>query len=246
MVDRNDALLRELDDEIRADKYRKLWEQYRHLIIGAIIALPVAAGVWQIYDGARRSAAEAAGAKFEEARRLLSENKAPEAAKAFTDIAASGPAGYATLARFQSASALVKNEKPAEAVAAFEAIASDGSANKVLRDLAKLQAASLRLDGADWTEMQNRLNDLMDEKNAFRSLAREIFGLAAMKAGKSDEARRAFLLVLADAKASQSQKDRVQGHMAGVVSTELAKTGDKSAAKNPADAKPDTAAPTSK
>lgn len=223
MVDRNDALLRELDDEIRAERYRKLWEKYWQVIVGTIVAIPLAAVLWQVYDARSRSIAESAGARFETARRLAAENKPAEAAKTFSEIVTDGPAGYATLARLQTAATTVKGEKPADAVPIYEAIASDNAAPPALRDFARLQAASLRLESADWTEIQNRLNPLTDEKNAFRSMARELLGLAALKAGKPDDARRAFLLVIGDAKTSQGQKERVQSHLAGVAAADLAK-----------------------
>ena len=47
----------------------------------------------------------------------------------------------------------------------------------------------LRLDSANWTDMQNRLNDLAADGNAWRFSARELLGLAAQKAGKTEEAR---------------------------------------------------------
>ena len=66
----------------------------------------------------------------------------------------------------------------------------------LLADYARLQAATLRLDSANWTEMQNRLNDLAAEGNAWRFSARELLGLAAQKAGKTQEARTQFQLLL--------------------------------------------------
>ena len=79
--------------------------------------------------------------------------------------------------------------KTAEAVAAFEAIAKESGVDPLLADYAALQAAMLRLDSASWTDMQNRLNGLAADGNAWRFSARELLGLAAQKAGKTEEAR---------------------------------------------------------
>jgi hypothetical protein len=230
MVDRNDALMRELDDEVRAERYKRLWAKYGTYVIAALVAIPVATLIYQVVEQQRISSAESAGAKFEVARRLAADNNSPDAAKAFTELTKSAPTGYATLARFQSAAALVKGGKPAEAVAAFDAITTDGSADPILRDVARMQAAGLRMETADWTEMQTRLAPLTDERNAFRATARELLGLAALKAGQADEARRAFLQVISDSKASAAQRERVNAHMAGLLAA--------SPAKAPADAAP--------
>ena len=222
MVDKNDSLLREVEDELRNDQLKKLWDQYGTYVVGAALALIVGLFAYQQIQAQRQSAAEAAGSRFEAARKLAVENKATEAATALAAIATTGPAGYATLARFQQAAAAVKADKTAEAVAAFDAIATEGT-DPVLRDLARMQAASLRLDAGDWTELQNRLTPLTDERNAFRAGAREFLGLAARKAGKNDDARRLFLQVLGDGKASQAMKDRVSTYLSGIIAGDLSK-----------------------
>lgn len=224
MVDKNDSLLREVDDELRNDQLKKLWNDYGTYFIGAAAAFVVGVGVYQQVQGSRLAAAQAAGSRYEAARSLLADHKAPEAGAAFAEIIKAGPSGYATLARFQQAASDAKADKITEAIAAYDAIAGDtGNGDAILRDLARLQAAALRLDGGDWTEMQNRLTPLVDERNAFRANARELLGLSARKADKTEDARKLFLQVLGDAKASKALKDRVSGYMAGIVAADLSR-----------------------
>jgi hypothetical protein len=223
MVDKNDSLMREVDEELRREQFSKLWDQYGTYVIGAVIAFIGAVAVFQGIESSRKSAAETAGASYDAARRLLIENKVPEASAAFGEIAKSGPGGYASLARLQAAGAAAKADKTAEAVAAYDAIVADTGADAILRDVARLQAAALRSGAADWTEMQNRLTPLVDERNAFRAPARELLGLAAGGAGKPEDARRLFLQILGDGKASAGLKDRVNGYMIGLVAAEIAK-----------------------
>ncbi len=223
MVDKNDSLLREVEDELRHDQLKKLWTDYGTYLIGAAALLIVGVFVFQQIDARQKAAAEAQGARYEAARRLLLDKKGPEAEAAFADIARSGAAGYASLARLEAAAGLVKADKSAEAVAAYDAIAGDSNVNLVLRDFARMQAASLKLGTADWTELQNRLSGLTDEQSAFRAMARELLGLAAQKSGRNDEARKLFLQVISDAKASQGQKDRVSGYLSALVSADLGK-----------------------
>lgn len=223
MVDKNDSLLREVEDELRQDELKKLWDRYGTYLLAAAALLIIGVFVFQQFDASRKAAAEAEGARFEAARRLLLEKKTPEAEAAFAEIAKSASTGYASLARLEAAAGLVKAEKSAEAVAAYDAIAADTSASPILRDFARLQAASLKLGTADWSELQNRLGGLTDEQNAFRALARELLGLAAQRAGRNDDARKLFLQVIGDAKASQSQKDRVSGFLSALVAADMSK-----------------------
>jgi hypothetical protein len=223
MVDKNDSLLREVDDELRRDQIKKLWDRYGTYVVGAMIAFVASVGLYQFVEQRRIAAAQTAGSAYEAARKLIVEKKTDAAAKALSDLSSSGPAGYAALARLQIAAAAAKSDKVPEAVAAYDAIVADSAADPVLSDLARLQAAALRLGTGDWTELQNRLTPLVDERNAFRAQARELLGLAAQAAKKPDEARRLFLQVLGDAKSSTGLKDRVTGYMASLVAADLAK-----------------------
>lgn len=223
MVDKNDSLLREVEDELRQDQLKKLWDAYSKYVFGAAALFIGGVFIYQQVEHSRVAAAQDAGGRFEAARRLQQDNKATEAAAAFQALSQKGPAGYVTLARLQSAAAAVKADKTAEAVAVYDAIAADGTADAISRDFARMQAAALQLATADWTEMQNRLTPLVDERNAFRATARELMGLAARKAGKNDEARKLFIQVISDAKASQPLKDRVSGHMSALVAADLSK-----------------------
>jgi hypothetical protein len=219
MVDKNDSLLREVEDELRQDQLKKLWANYSKFVFGAAALFIGGVFIYQQLEHSRVAAAQEAGARYEVARRLQQDNKPTE----FQALAQKGPAGYVTLARFQSAAASVKADKTADAVAAYDAIAADGAADPISRDFARMQAAALQLATADWTEMQNRLTPLVDERNAFRATARELLGLAARKAGKNDEARKLFIQVISDGKASQPLKDRVSGHMSALVAADLSK-----------------------
>ena len=116
----------------------------------------------------------------------------------------------------------------------------------MLFDLARLQAAALRLDAADWTEMQNRLTPLVDERNAFRANARELLGLAARNANRTEDARKLFLQVLGDAKASKALKDRVTGYMQGIAVADFTKATAPAAAPATPPVAPATSEPTKK
>ena len=81
----------------------------------------------------------------------------------------------------------------------------------------------LRLDSANWTEMQNRLNDLAADGNAWRFSARELLGLAAQKAGKTEEARTQFQRLLGDRNTPPSIGERARVMLAMLTEAELAK-----------------------
>jgi hypothetical protein len=247
MVDKNDTLWREIEEEVRRERFAKLWNKYGTYLIAAGALLIVAVAGFQYYRNMSARAAEEAGAKFEAARDLIADKKPEEAAKMLSEITASKAGGYAALADLQLAGMQAKEGKSAEALATYEALANNTSADPLLRGFARLQAAALRLGEADFTEMQNRLTDLAGDSSPWRGTARELLGVSAFKAGKIDEARKYMEQILADQTSSQAARERAEMVMGNIVARDLANTTPASDAKtsaNPAaattEAKPDT------
>ena len=214
MIDQRDSLAREVDEELRREQLLKLWETYGTYIVAAIALIVVGVGGVKYYQHRSAVAAEAAGARLTAATRRSAQDDRAEAQKVLEDLGKSGPPGYATLAKFRLAAADREAGRLTEAASAYEAIANEGAGDRLLADYARLQAASLKLDTASWTDMQNRLNDLAGDGNPWRASARELLGLAALKAGKTDEARQQFQRLLSDRDTPPSISERARIMMA--------------------------------
>jgi hypothetical protein len=225
MVNPGDIFIREVDEEVKRDQLMQIWQRYGILIVAGIVLLLGGVAGYKWLEARRVTAAGEAGTRYEAATVAAQGGQSDDALKAFEAIAKSAPAGYQTLAQLRIAGAAAKSGKTADAVAGFEAVAKDGSADQIFRDFASLQAAMLRLDAGDFTELQNRLNPLLDDKNAWHAGARELLGLAAYKAGKLEEARKAFEQLLGDRSMPQGMAERVQVMLAIVTEAELAKGG---------------------
>jgi hypothetical protein len=221
MVDQRDSLAREIDEELRREQLFKLWERYGIHLVAAAILVIAGIGGYKYYEHRRAVAAEAAGASLALAAREAGQNKA-DVQKTLEGLAANAPASYAVIARLRLAAAEREAGKTAEAAAAFEAIAKESSVDPLLSDYAQLQAATLRLDGASWTDMQNRLNSLAADGNPWRFSARELLGLAAQKAGKTDEARAEFTRLLSDRGTPPGISERARIMLAMLTEAELA------------------------
>lgn len=238
MADQTDHFVREVQEEMRRERLASVWDRYGIFILAAAVLLILGVASYQYAQYSNRVAREAAGIEFESAAQLAAQGKEKEALGAFETMIKNAPPGYGTLARLRVAGAFAAKGKRDEAVAAYDAVTKDTSADALLRDYATLQAALLRVDSADWTEMQNRLKDLVSDNNAWRAPARELLGLAAMKAGNRDEARKAFEQILADSAAPPATAQRARILMTILTEAALAKAaepGDAAGAK-PGDA----------
>ncbi len=174
-------IFREVDEEVRRDKALEFWKKYQVYLIALIVLVVAGAGAWRFYETRSRAQAEAAGTRYEEAAQLVRDGKTAQADEALRAIIAEGPPGYALLARFAAASNLAGGDAD-KAVGLYEGLANDSSVNSTLRDVARLRAAVLRLDTADYREMRTRLEPLTQVGGAFRNSAREYLAIAAFKA----------------------------------------------------------------
>ena len=102
------------------------------------------------------------------------------------------------LARFQLAAAEAKAGETDKAVADYDALAVDPSVDPILQGHATLQAAALRLDKADYAEMERRLKPLIDSGSAWQFSARELLGLTAYRLNNMNEAERQFSALVGD------------------------------------------------
>lgn len=217
----SDMLLREANEELRREQMEKFWKAYSPYVYGMGAAILVGVFGFQQWKARALTQAQQAGDTYSGAVQTITDGKTDAGRKALADIAKDGPAGYASLAQLQIASADIKAGKTKEAVAALDALAADASADQFLRDAARLKAAAVRIDSAEWTEMQNRLTALLDPASPWRYPARELIGLAAFKAGRMSDAKQSFQELLSDPRTPPSLSQRAQVVMGQIVAAEL-------------------------
>ena len=242
-----DSLLREVDEELRREQFQRLWEQYGTYMLAGAVALLLSVGGYKWWEGRNAAAAEQAGSQFEQALDAATAGNEAEAQKLLRTIGSSST-GYASLAQLALAGQALKSGNTEAASAAYEAAAKQAS-DDLIRDYARLQSISLKIDTADFTEVQNRLNDLIGDKSPWRYMARELLGVAAIKAGKLDDARNVLAPLSVDPRASAAVRERAGALMSVVIAAELARSApgkvelEKTADANGADAGGGTAAP---
>jgi hypothetical protein len=199
----------EVDEEVRRERFKKLWERWGGFIVAAAVLLVVGVGAWRGWQYLETKKAQEAGAAFEAALTLSQADKHEEAQAAFAKIAADAPGGYRTLARFREAAELSLRDRAA-AVKAYDGLSADGSLGRTLQDLAAVRAGLLLVDTAPVSEMQSRLEALTAGDRPFRHTAREVIALSAWRAGEVATARRWFDMIMTDTETPRSTRSRVE------------------------------------
>ncbi|MBR0847297.1 tetratricopeptide repeat protein [Bradyrhizobium diazoefficiens] len=182
-------LFDEVDEEVRREQLKKLWDKYSIYFIALMVLIVAAVGGWRGYQYFEAKKAAEAGAAFEKAVELSEQDKHAEAEAAFTEIAAKAPSGYRTLARLRAAAeAAVRDPKAGAKM--YDDIAADRSVGGEWQDLAKIRAAGLLLDSASYADMQQRLEASAAPNSTFRHTAREMLALSAWRNNDATAARK--------------------------------------------------------
>jgi len=202
-------IFQEVDEEVRREQLKKLWEHYGGYLIAACIVVVIGVGGWRGYQWWQAKQAAQSGAAFEQAVTLAESGKHQEAATAFAKLSADGTAGYRVLARLREAAELATADRKA-AIAAYDAIAGDSRAGQVVQDLAAVRAGFLLVDTAPYPEIVRRLEAAAAPDRAFRHSAREILALSAWKSGDMAAARRWTEMIMADPQTPPGQRSRAQ------------------------------------
>lgn len=203
-----DSLLREIDEDLRQERYAKLWKRYSHYVIGAAVALVVGVAAfkgWQAYDIRSR---RADGERLAAAMSLAASGKLDSAQAAFAKMAGDARQGYALLARFQEAGLLAQGGDRAGAIAAYRELAGDSGVDAMYRDLAVLLGVMHEMDGGATGDLVRRLAPLTADDNPWRHSAKELTAMLALRNGEREKARALFTTLANDNAAPQGARAR--------------------------------------
>jgi hypothetical protein len=199
----------EVDEEVRREQFKKLWERYGSLFVALAFLIVAAVAGWRGYQYWQDKKAAETGAKFTAAALLAEQGKHEEAEKAFARVAGEGTAGYRVLARLREAAELAARD-PKAAVAAYDDIAANSSTGQPLKDLAAVRAAMLLLDSAPLAEITRRLEPIAAAGAPFRHSARELLAFASWKAGDTAGMRKWTTLIRGDQETPAALRQRVE------------------------------------
>jgi hypothetical protein len=207
VADTDDGLFREVDDDVRQDEYKKLWNRYgKYFTTLTVVAVAGVAALqgWKFYQV---KLAEDAGVVYLDAVKKAASGKADDALAA---LAAVKHEGFGQLAKLQEARIIAEKGDTEKAVAAFDAIAADASTDPALADLARIKAAYLLVDTKTPDELLARLGRYDKAGAVWRNEAREVFGLSAWRIKDYAMADRYMNAVFTDKDAPASMRQRAQ------------------------------------
>lgn len=203
-------IFREVDEDVRAQEYVRLWKTYGKYVIAGMFAIVVGTAASVAWRNYQTNKMRAEGDEYAAAKALYDDGKYADAATAFETMGQKAGAGYALVARLQAAEALIKAGKTDEAIKAYDAIAADGSYDKAYRDLATLSSVMQQMDTGDPGVLKGRLEAINTEDNAWRFSAQELLAALALRTGATDIAKDLFKELSGSSDAPSGIRDRAK------------------------------------
>ena len=202
-------LFDEVDEEVRREQLKKLWDRYSIYIIAAALLIIAAVAGWRGYEYLETQKAAEAGAAFDAALELAEQNKHVEAQAAFEKLATTAPAGYRMLARLRAAGELATRD-PQAGAKMYDELAADRSIGAEQQDLARIRAAGLMLDTDSYPNMLQRLEAATKPDATFRHTARELLALSAWRANDMTAARQWLDMIASDGETPSAMRSRAE------------------------------------
>ena len=203
----SDDLFREVDEEVRQDRYIKIWKRYGiyvSALVVTIILITVGVVVWRDIE---RSALESSSEVLISAIESSSDRQ-NEALEQFKIIGDEGNEGYRLLAKLREGAILSKMGDISGAVLVYDSIALDNSQDVIYRDLASVLAVSHGMSIMSLGEVEDRLASIIVEINPWRYSARELLATAIMVSGDKKRAIKEFKPLVDDIKAPAGVRAR--------------------------------------
>ena len=202
-------LFDEVDEEVRREQLKKLWDRYSIYIIAAALLIIAAVAGWRGYEYLEAQKAAEAGAAFDAALDLAEQNKHAEAQAAFDKLATTAPAGYRMLARLRAAGEVAASD-PQAGAKLYDELAADRSIGTEQQDLARIRAAGLLLDTDSYPNMLQRLEAATKPDATFRHTARELLALSAWRANDITSARQWLDMIASDGETPAAMRSRAE------------------------------------
>lgn len=196
MQEKFDEFLEEVQNDIRQEKYMRIWEQYGKIISSAVtgvIVLVAAFTLWQNYSHKKQLELSD---KFLHAQNYMYQGKFDEAVAIFDSMGTSNTKVYGYLRDFQKAAILLASsdaEKHAQATKIYEEAMANSSLPQSIRDLARLLFAKVGIAAGKTVEDTRKvLEPLLVEGQSWRFFALEMISEMQFKAGEIEKSLEGF------------------------------------------------------
>lgn len=209
-----DAFIREIDEEIKNDRIKKLWDQYGLFIILFVIAAVSAAVSYETFKSWKEKRNQQYSNSYAYALNLQNQGRYAESLEVLEKMKEADNGIYSDVAEIQIANILVDQGKTNEAVKILEEVVNKKSFNKQMRDVATIKLASYKLDTAPSEEIRKLIVPYTESENSWTNIARELLAMLAVRDADFAQAKKLYNDIANSTGATETLKARAKDMLA--------------------------------
>lgn len=212
--DYTDAFIREVDEDVKNDNFKVLWEKYGAYIV-AFVVIAVTAAVcfdrvkaWQVERNQIRTENYMAAAQLKE--------NPDETIAALQQINSENNGIFSDFAKLQIANILFTQNKNDEALTTLQSIIDDKDADRAVKNIALIKLASYKVDTASRAEMEQLLQPVLQNNGSWTPLASDLLAMAAIREGDIETAKQIYSDILKVKDLPEGFKTKVQDMLTSI------------------------------
>lgn len=212
-----DALIREVNDDLREEQMNLLWKRYGNVIIGAAVFVVVIVAGYQGWKSYSASIRMSEGEAFYAAEIAAKDGNNQDALSQLANLGQSGKSGYGVLAQFHQAAILSGQGDAMGAAFVYKSIADSNSSHSDIGGLALILGALQEIkSSSNRDDLYKRLNGANTDDNPWRFSIREVLALVEIEAGNKENAAMLLGLLATDNGTPEGIKSRARKLLAGL------------------------------
>ena len=203
-----DALLREVVDEVKNEQLQQIWNKYGLFIIVGIALILTATISFESIKTWRDKKNQELSNAYSVAMSLHDQGRLDESLDVYTSLSDKASGIYQDLSRLQMANIKIAQNKKDEAFDILQNLVDDKNALKQLRDVAAIKLASYKLDTtASAEEIEALLKPLADDEKT-SNIATELLAMLYIREGDIEKAKNEYSKITVSENASANVKSR--------------------------------------
>ena len=203
-----DAFIREIDEDVKNDNLKVLWNRYGIFIILFVVLAVSAAVSFEKIKSWKIAQNQANTENYMVATQLREDPENTIAA--LKNISANDKGIFGDFAKLQIANVLFTQDKQEEALAALQELLDGKEVNTEVKHIALIKLATYKVDTMPRAEFEALLKPLTETENSWKPLAQDLLAMVAIRDGDVETAQEIYKNILKIKDLPENFRNKVQ------------------------------------
>lgn len=209
-----DSFIQEVDEDLKKDNLKKIWDKYGLYIIIAVVLILTSAVSFETFKVMHEKRNQTWSDKYALALNMQLQGRYDDSLKMLNDLVNHKHDVYSDLAKVQIANIYFEQGNTDKAIEELNNIINDANMNQKLKDVSVIKLASYKLDTAPKEELVKMLSPLVQTDNSWTNVAKEMLAMVEIREGNIEGAKKIYEEILASPNLPEILKFRVQDMLA--------------------------------